>query len=175
MSGNIEVYNNEYYDNVTINDLLFGNEHKVIIKTTYDLNDNKGNKEKETLKTVNIPNYTDEQGVVYKAIDTQNAIVTRFSGNEVDIVIPEVVKGYTVNKINNMSFENSNIEKIDIPVQAIEHLAMKTGVLDIDPASVTSVNGIAIVALDIDDKHEALANTVFNKAKGIDTFCLPNK
>ena len=69
----------------------------------------------------------------------------------------------------------NNIEKIDIPVQAIEHLAMKTGVLDIDPASVTSVNGIAIVALDIDDKHEALANTVFNKAKGIDTFCLPNK
>jgi len=69
----------------------------------------------------------------------------------------------------------NNIEKIDIPVQAIEHLAMKTGVLDIDPASATSVNGIAIVALDVDDKHEALANTVFNKAKGIDTFCLPNK
>ena len=68
-----------------------------------------------------------------------------------------------------------NIEKIDVPVHKIEHLSMKTGVLDIDPASAGAINGIAIVALDVDDKHEALANTVFNKAKGIDTFCLPNK
>ena len=68
-----------------------------------------------------------------------------------------------------------NIEKIDVPVQPIQHLAMKTGVLDIDPSSAGSINGIAIVALDVDDKHEALANTVFNKVKGIDTFCLPNK
>lgn len=96
------------------------------------------------------------------------------SGNDKDT--PKARAAKMIDKIESGSgIKIDNIEKIDVPVQPIQHLAMKTGVLDIDPSSAGSINGIAIVALDVDDKHEALANTVFNKVKGIDTFCLPNK
>lgn len=93
-----------------------------------------------------------------------------------DADTPKARAAKMIDKIETgTSIKIDNIEKIDVPTQPIEHLTMKTGVLDINPSSAGAVNGIAIVALDVDDKHEALANTIFNKAKGIDTFCLPNK
>lgn len=119
----------------------------------------------------NIKKLTSDTEIVADDYETDPDVIEGVDGDT-----PKARAAKLIDKIEQGSgIKLDNIEKIDAGVQPIHHLTITDGNLDIDPSTPGLINGIAILAIDVDDKHEALSNTVFNKAKGIDTFCLPNK
>ena len=67
-------------------------------------------------KTIVSTGETSAESLTYTIDADGNAIITGYTGNETDVVIPSTVDGYTVIKIKENAFENcTSLKSIEIP------------------------------------------------------------
>ena len=96
-------------------DLCYNELYTLLVTVTYDLGDGNGERTESFSEMVLTPYYTDEQGFSYIFNDDGTAEIVSYSGDDVMLVLPSEINGYTVTKISEGAFVCADIHSVTIP------------------------------------------------------------
>ncbi len=128
----------------------------------------------------------DSSDYTYKVLEDNTIEITKYRGNDVDVIIPETLDGYTVTKIGEFAFEEAKAKSFTIPdtvtvigwgafaeCENLEKIDVPDSVVSIDSWAFTQCPKLTEVSLG--SSLEEIEVTAFNRSHNVKTITIdPN-